>query len=82
MNRVSMNTAKAKEQKPDGLWYVYDYCCEGCGALGHLEVPSKIRQFNCPANCGASYVQWHPPEQIAALMCVVCPVFETRKIGH
>jgi hypothetical protein len=74
-----MNIAKAKEEKPDGgVWYVYDYCCEGCGSMGHLEVPDTLRRLDCPENCGASYVQWHPPEHIAALMCVVCPVLETK----
>jgi hypothetical protein len=77
-----MNIAKRRVRKEDKDWNVYDYCCEGCGSLGILEVPTDVRRLNCPEDCGASYVQWHPPEQLAALMCVVCPVFETKARGH
>ena len=62
--------------------YKYDFRCEGCGSQGYLEIPKTLRQLDCPERCGASYIQWHPPNQIAALMCVVCPVFvEKRKAG-
>lgn len=82
MNRVAMNVAKEKCTSEGIECYVYDYCCEGCGSMGHLILEVDARRFECPENCGASYVQGHPPEHLAALMCVVCPVYETSKFGH
>ena len=50
--------------------------CDGCRCLGSLEIPIETRRFNCPEECGASYVLWNDPlRNSPAIMCVVCPVF-------
>jgi hypothetical protein len=72
-NKVSMgNFAIDKRDHA----YVYDFMCEACECGGELLVPiDERRSFGCPEGCGATYVQWHPPGRLAALKCVVRPVF-------
>lgn len=66
---------KAKDKRDHHYWY--DFKCEGCGDEGELGVDITERSpFGCPAGCGATYVQWHPPGAMAALKCVVKPIFE------
>ena len=75
-----INVAKAITHDQN---YQYDFRCEGCGSQGYLEIPKTLREINCPERCGASYIQWHPPDALAALMCVVCPVFADKsRVNH
>jgi hypothetical protein len=41
--------------------------------IAHTE---GMKQFNCPSQCGASYIRWNDPIKARpSLKCVVCPVF-------
>lgn len=72
-NRTSENVAHDKRDHS----YVYNFVCEGCKSEGELLVQiDECRSFACPEGCGAVYVQWFPPGQMATLKCVVLPMFE------
>ena len=54
----------------------YRFKCEVCGGEGNLELGVDLRRpFSCPEGCGATYVQWTPPDGIPELRCVVRPVY-------
>lgn len=66
----------AAYDKRDGCYW-YHFTCEGCGASGDMGVEvGEHGSFGCPEGCGATYIQWHPTGHMAALKCVVCPIFE------
>lgn len=60
-----------------GTGDVFFFVCEGCGEAGEITIPHAkgMGQFNCPEECGASYIRWNDPiKGQPALQCVVCPV--------
>lgn len=53
----------------------YDFVCPACGEAGELGIGvNQTGQIACPADCGASFLQWINKGR-ATLTCVVCPVF-------
>lgn len=69
---------KAKEKRDHKYWY--DFKCEGCDEECDLGVPIQHgTPICCPAGCGATYVQWYPPRVMAALKCVVRPIYYESK---
>ena len=55
----------------------YDYICEGCESEGSLRTYAEQNlSFNCPAGCGARYIQQFSPEYGWKLWCVIKPIFE------
>lgn len=61
----------------DGTDY-FLFVCEGCGEAGDLGIARAegMMQFDCPSQCGASYIRWNDPIKARpSLKCVVCPVF-------
>src|SRR5579872_16983 len=74
-SEVRMNEQAAKVLGEGKV--IYDYVCEGCGAVGELGVSTDIHApFGCPEGCGATYIQWQwQHDGVFKLTSVVCPVF-------
>jgi hypothetical protein len=48
--------------------------CPACDEQGEFELPDEFVQFDCPTECGASFVKYRG-QAGWAIRCVVRPVF-------
>ncbi len=60
----------------------YLFICPSCGEQGEIELdPKDTGQFGCPAECGASFIEY-PGLKGWTIRCVVQPVFEDEPEDH
>lgn len=53
----------------------YAFECPSCGESGYLGLdPKDVGQFGCPAECGASFIEYQDGDTWK-IRCVVQPVF-------
>jgi hypothetical protein len=65
--------AAGERHYSEGDRWLYSFRCPACGSCGELAVPKALHQLECPEQCGARFVQWHPPQdqqRRAALRCL------------
>ncbi|MHB1208050.1 MAG: hypothetical protein ACYCZX_20975 [Rhodospirillaceae bacterium] len=54
----------------------HQFKCPACDEEGVITLPDELTRFNCPAECGASFLKY---KALAGwgIRCVVKPVFAT-----
>lgn len=54
----------------------HEFMCPSCGENGLITFADIMDRFNCPAECGASFLHYHDGADWK-IRCVVQPVFES-----
>lgn len=55
--------------------------CPACGEQGEITLPDEMMRFDCPADCGASFLKYpDPPGWL--IRCVVRPYFQEKETPH
>lgn len=51
--------------------------CPACGESGIITLPEEMTRFDCPGECGASFLKYQGDGGVWHIRCVVRPVFES-----